>query len=277
MKYRSLKSVKASEKQAFEGAAAAWFQIYMELENILEVRATVQNFTVSTGESDQAAAERLRETLGVGEQPLPSVIELLEKFGIRVIQLESPARIDGFAGWFGSTAVVALNTNLPNDRVRFNAAHELRHCLFDDCRGDTEESDEDERQAHSFASHLLMPEKVLRDAFATQSMVKLVQYKERFGISLAAMIYRARQGKIISQPMYERLWRDFSRLGWRKSEPGQVASDRPAKLEELIERAVSQQKLSYGDIARLGGLDEGIVRQRVLVAMGGEALRRENQ
>ena len=275
VRYRSLKSVRASEKQAFEGTASAWFQIYVELENILGVSAAARQFTVVPGESDQHAAERLRASLGIGDQPLSSVIGLLEEFGFRVIQVESPARIDGFAGWFGSTAVVALNSTLPNDRIRFNAALELRHGLFEDCRPGEEQVHEDEAKAHNFASHLLMPEAVLAKAFATQSMVRLVQFKEMYGLSLAAMVYRAKAGGHISDAMYQRLWRDFSRLGWRKDEPGQVKPDRPRQLEELIERVVGQGKMSYGDVARIGGLDEAVVRQRVLLAMGGEDPRRE--
>lgn len=187
-RYRCLKSVKASEKQIFEGNAAAWFQIYIELENILAVKPAPRSFAVKAGETDRRAAERLRDELGIGTQPLSSVVQLLEDFGVRVIQVESAARIDGFAGWFGSAAVVALNSTLPNDRIRFNAGHELRHYLFDDCKPGEAEVDEDENRAHDFASHLLLPESVLREAFATQSMVRLVQYKERYGLSLAAMV-----------------------------------------------------------------------------------------
>jgi len=275
MRYRCLKSVRASEKQIFEGNASAWFQIYVELENILGLQGKPRTFAVKPGESDRAAAERLRRDLGIGTQPLPSMIQLLEQYGLRVIQVDSAARIDGFAAWFGSAAVVALNSMLPNDRIRFNAGHELRHYFFDDCKDNGEELDEDEKQAHEFSSHLLMPEAVLKEAFEAESMIRLVQFKERYGISLAAMIYRARASGIISESMYVRLWRDFSRLGWRKDEPGQVRPDRPRRMEELIELAVSQGKVSYGDVARLGGLDEAAVRQRVLVAMGGEAPRKE--
>jgi Zn-dependent peptidase ImmA (M78 family) len=270
IRYRSLKSVRVSEKQMFEGEAASWFQVYVELENIFAAQHPAEQFAVCAGESDEKAAMRLREKLGIGDQPLPSVIDLLERFGVRVIQIESPARIDGFAGWFGSTPVVALNSALPNDRMRFNGGHELRHYLFDNCRTDTHGDAEEEEGAHNFASHLLMPETVLREAFKAQSMIRLVQYKERFGISLAAMIYRAKAGGIISAELYERLWRDFSRLGWRKEEPGQVKPDRPRRLEQFVELAVSEKKMSYSQVGRLGGIDEAVVRRRVLLAMGGE-------
>lgn len=274
MRYRSLKSVRVREKQQFEGNAAAWFQVYVELENILQMSPVSRTFTVRPNESPRQAAERMRrDELKLGNQPLPSVIKLLEQFGIKVIQVDSDARIDGFAAWFGSSPVVALNSTLANDRMRFNAGHELAHYLFDDCKSDAEETKENEKAAHEFASHLLIPQDVLKDALAGESMVRLVQFKEQYGVSLAAMLYRAQAGKIISDAMYERLMRAFGKLGWRRDEPGDVRPDRPRRLEELIELAVSQGRLTYGDAARLGGLEEAAVRQRVLSAMGGEASR----
>ena len=271
-RYRCLKSVRASEKQAYEGNSAALFQIYVELENILGNYVTQRLFKIQDGESDRDAAERLRTELNIGTQPLPSVIQLLEEFGVRVIQIDTQARIDGFAGVFGSTPVVALNSRLPNDRIRFNGGHELRHVIFGDTDAAREECDEDEKQAHDFASHLLLPQPVLEEAITSKSMVRLIQVKEQYGISLAAMVYRARASNMISAALYERIWKDFSRLGWRKDEPGVVRPDRPRRLEQLIESAVSEGKLSYGDVARIGGLDEAAVRQRVLIAMGGEHL-----
>ena len=47
-----------------------------------------------------------------------------------------------------------------------------------------------EAAAYEFACHLLIPESELRKAFDGRSAVRLLQAKEKFGISMAAMIYR---------------------------------------------------------------------------------------
>ncbi len=78
--------------------------------------------------------------------------------------------------------------------------HELAHFLYDD--GPSLPPDEVETRAFEFASHMLFPESQLRKAFQLKSMVHLVEYKERFGISLAAMIFRARKSKMISKQLY---------------------------------------------------------------------------
>jgi hypothetical protein len=100
-------------------------------------------------------------------------------------------------------------------------------------------------------------------------MVRLVNYKEHYGISLAAMVYRARRERLITQREYEKIWQQFSRLGFRKDEPGNVAPDRPVRLEVLIDLAVAQKKTTLAQIAQQLGTEELAVQQRVLVAMGG--------
>ena len=49
-----------------------------------------------------------------------------------------------------------------------------------------------------------------------------------------------------------------------------MPADRPVRMEALFDAAIRSQRLSYRDIARLAGVDEMRVRQRVLRAMGGQ-------
>ncbi|MCC6228556.1 MAG: ImmA/IrrE family metallo-endopeptidase [Phycisphaerales bacterium] len=279
IRYRCLKAVKVSEKRAFESESAGWLQAYVELENVLDDSLETL-LTVDAGRlSGARLAAKVREALGLSEmQPVPSMIDVLERFGIRVIQVASEARIDALAGNFGEMPAVVLNATLSNDRLRFDAGHELWHVLTGDCDDDVSLSDKDmDGPAHDFSSHLLLSDAALADAFRGNSMVRLVQFKERYGISLAAMVYRARKADLIPQSLYERLWREFTRLGWRKQEPGYVPPDRPTRLEEMIDTAVKDlKKLSFADVARFAGTTEAVVRQRWLAAMGGGSLDQES-
>ena len=272
VRYRCLKSVRVAEKKRFEGHALGWLQAYLYVEKLMLRQHANLRLRVRIDETPEQLATRIRKKYKLDTFPIPSVIRLLENFGIRVIQIESEARIDGLAAWLGKIPVVALNSRLSNDRLRLNAAHELTHHFYDDCEAEGKLSeDEIERRAFECASHLLIPEKQLRQAFELKSMVRLVQYKERFGISLAAMIYRARRSNLLPKQLYERLWRDFSKLGWRKDEPGYVPPDRPIRMEALIDAALRENKTTYADIARIAGVDERSVRKRVFQAMGGSS------
>jgi Zn-dependent peptidase ImmA (M78 family) len=235
------------------------------------LRWRFEGFRVGALDTGAEVALEIRKLFKFGIYPVPSMVRVLEEFGVHIVQLETPARIDEFAGYIDGNPVVVVNPNLSNDRIRFNAGHALAHHLFRDCcRGGKGLSEEEvERRAHECASHLLIPEDQLANAFELKSMVRLVQYKERFGISLAAMIYRAKAAGLIPQDLYERLWREFSRLGWRVQEPGYVPPDRPVRMEALFDAAVCQKKMTYTRIAQLAGVDELTVKSRVLRAMGG--------
>ena len=266
LRYRALKSVSVRDRKDFAHNAQLWLETYLYVEGILSRKLLSKHpqFVVSRDESGSQLAKRIRKDYGLGDYPLPSTIRLLEDFGIYIIQLSTAARIDGFAGLLGGLRVVALNANLPNDRIRLNALHELAHHLYEDCvEGPALSHEEVEKRAFEFASHLLIPDGELKEAFAIKSMVRLVQYKERFGVSLAAMIYRAHKNNFISHSLYQRLWRDFTRLGYRKNEPGHVIADRPVRMETLIDAAVQQKYISYADIASVAGTQELSIKRRV--------------
>jgi len=275
--YRCLKSVKVSQKQAYQGAALGWLRAYIAVENALDRPLTpmklFRNFHVDPRESGETVAKRIREMLKLDIYPVPSVVRLAENFGIRVIQLETESRIDGFAAFLEATPVMVVNPSLSNDRIRINIAHELAHHLFRDCStdGKSEENDLMEARVFECGSFLLMPDSQLKAAFELQSMVRLVQYKERFGLSLAAMIYRAKRKKYLDGTVYEQLWKDFARLGWRQREPGYVAPDRPIRMEALFDAAIRSKRMSEREIARVAGVDELVVRARILRAMGAVA------
>src|SRR5690606_3331482 len=116
------------------------------------------------------------------------------------------------------------------------------------------ESKEMEQKAFEFGSHLLLPNDQLKQAFTGKSMVRLVQFKERFGISLAAMIYRAEKLKFLTKGEAKSLWIEFSRRGWRSNEPGYVRPDRATRFEQLIEEACQSGSVSIKEVADLAGV-----------------------
>ena len=275
VRYRCLKSVRVGEKRGYEGEALRWFEAYFAVEKTLgrELKERFPRFRIGARETGRSVAERIRQKFKFEGFPIPSMVRLLEEFGIRIIQLATPARIDGLAGYMRDKPIVVVNSELSNDRTRMNAAHELSHHLFEDHveKGATLSDAQIEKRAFECASHLLIPEDMLKLAFGLKSMVRLVQYKERFGISLAAMIYRAHQSKLVRKQTYERLWREFGRLGWRQDEPGYVPPDRPVRMEAMFDAATANGKLTYRELAQLAGVPEATVRTRVTRAIGGGA------
>lgn len=270
--YRALKKVGVKDKRQFEADAQRWLEGYRRLEAALgdPLRSTLSDFRVRESENAESLAERLRKELLVGDRPIPSVIEVLHRFGVRVLSLRTAVAIDGLAATFEDEPVVVLNSRLSNDRIRLNAAHELGHHLYGDSRcGRSLNDAERETAAFEFASHFLMPGRKLQAAFDGYSMLRLIEYKKLYGISLAAMIYRARQQEVLTERMYKTLWREFSKRGWRKTEPGEVSADRPLRFEQMLEDAIRRGRVTWAKAAKITDIHEDKLRERLSEAISG--------
>ena len=120
------------------------------------------------------------------------------------------SEFDGAVVRHGDEYFVVLNPESASDRLRFNAAHEVAHLLYDKSNVYRSASDSAvEKRTYAFAIELLLPYSQLSAAFDGRSFLKLIAYKERFGISLAAMIFRAEQLRIINTTASRWLWTEM--------------------------------------------------------------------
>ena len=125
-----------------------------------------------------------------------SLFPAMEKFGIRVLEEFQPRR--------RSTACAALRggvchracQGLDGDRSRLQRGREFGHFVAGDV--DTEEAEAECRRpgVRVRSRTSLMPSSVLKKAIERRSMVHLVEVKRMYGVSLAAMIYRRRKGRV---------------------------------------------------------------------------------
>lgn len=275
VRYRNRRSrVRLGDLARYEAHGVKWLQAYRSLEETLrkQLRGDLAHFRFESREVGAAAAARLRKELDLGpEDKIDSVADLLERLGIRAIELPTKLAIDGFAAKAGAEYVVALNSTVPSDRARLNAAHEVGHVLAGDCDADTTDIDNrgpNEDRAFEFASHLLLTQEMLEVAFRERSMVRLVQFKERFGISVAAMIYRAQQVGLLKEKIAKRIWMEINRRGWKQNEPGHVAEDRAVRFERLLDEAILDEKITIETAAQVSGVRVDELRERHEWALG---------
>jgi Zn-dependent peptidase ImmA (M78 family) len=272
IRYRNLKSkVRVGDRHLFEAKAQHWLEAYARLESRLGEPLRPQHGVPGIGldQPEHEIARNVRKILKLRqEEPIPSIVAVLEHFGVRTIELPTELRIDGLAARFGSEFAVVLNPNTSNDRCRMNAAHELAHVLLGDCHTNKLREQEIERRAYGVASHLILPQRQLLEAFEGRSFVRLVQFKEKFGVSIAAMVYRAEQSGIIDPKLAKWIWIEFAKRGWRTKEPGHVRPDRARRFERLLEEALTGQKLSWREAESFLGVREKELRERLDFAMG---------
>jgi Zn-dependent peptidase ImmA (M78 family)/transcriptional regulator with XRE-family HTH domain len=275
-RYRNLGSrVGLTDQRKYAAVAGKWADAYFNLERHLNQHRPVSVLTAPLDNTATSLAETVRrQSLHLDDrQPVQNTICALESFSAWALELRASFGVDGAAAKLGGESVIIINPEIANDRVRLNAALELAYLLFETTglsSGLIEP--EIERHAYDFACSLLMPESQLRAAFDGTSVLRLIEYKERFGIGLAAMLHRAEKLKVINTTAYRWLWAEFGRRGWRQKEPGYVWRDRALGFEILLESAIHSKRLTWVDAERVTGVQESELRQRI-----DEALRQTAQ
>ena len=68
----------------------------------------------------------------LGDRPIDGLLELIEERGGSVIGWHEEWGFDALSGWAGRSPILVLNTAVPPDRQRFNAAHELGHLIMEE-------------------------------------------------------------------------------------------------------------------------------------------------
>lgn len=221
-------------------------------------------------EAENAAAG-LRAHWGLGSDPIPSLVELLEERGIKVLSIKAD-KIDGLTAQVRrpnrpGLPVIVINSTDWGERKRFNLAHELGHMVVE-----VGQHVDAERVAHRFAGAFLMPADALRGEVGKHrtsiSLAELARLKKIFGASFQAITYRCKDLGIFSDALFRTLFNEFTRRGWR-SPPYQEAGALPAKLEEpsrlkaLCYRAVAEGAISESRAAELLGISVHELNRRM--------------
>lgn len=138
----------------------------------------------------EGAAESLRAVWGLANRPVPNLVHLLEKNGVRVYSLvHDGVEVDAFSGWSQNKPFVFLNTMKTAERSRMDAAHELGHLMLHHHSGAKSKKQEDE--AKEFASAFLMPRRAFLASAPRRSVLPaIVDAKWEWGVSTAAYAYR---------------------------------------------------------------------------------------
>lgn len=217
--FRSLSSMSAKERDA---ALSAGVIAYLFHDWVAE-RFNLPQGDVPEVHADaqpEAAARIVRSQWGLGEQPISSMVKLLESKGVAVFSLcEDTKNVDAFSCWRGERPFVFLNTFKSAERSRFDAAHELGHLVMHR-HGAPQDSRQAESEADKFASAFLMPaDDVASRIRYVPSLESLIKYKRRWGVSVAALNYRLHKLGIVSEWQNRSLNVELSTRGYRRQEP----------------------------------------------------------
>ena len=205
------------------------------------------------------AALGLRAHWGLGLDPIPNLVELLEERGIKVLSMNL-TNIDGLTAHVrrenrSIASVIVVNRGDWGERQRFTIAHELGHMALD-----VAPKIDAEKAAHRFAGAFLMPAEALRAEIGkcriSMGWGELFDLKRIFGVSVQALAYRCKDLGIFGNPFFRLLFDEFTRRGWRSppyKEPGAMPGEQPMRFERLCFRALAEEAISEDKASELLG------------------------
>jgi len=252
----SPKEVSSIKEEAIDSVSR-----YIELEQFLHLESEFANplkdLPIKNGKDVENAVNILLNVWKIGFNALPNVIELLEDKEVKVIELDVNEQFDGLSGWSDThIPIIVINKNFGVERKRFTALHELGHLLLAFDEG--VENKAKEKLCHRFAGAMLIPEETflleLGKTRKSISISELIAVKETYGISIQAVMARARDLGVISDTYFQgfRIW--LNKDAKRKTEVGlgqYIGREQSTRFKQLLYRAASEEIISLSKAANL--------------------------
>lgn len=237
--FRFQQNTPAKKRMAIEAQVIAAVQDYMELNNNIPEQISFKNplkgTTVRNYPDLELAAERIRSKWSIGLQPIFSVYELLQDYGIHIIEIDiDDTCIAGVSTFInGTTPIIIVNSrnNQTTERKRFTALHELAHLLLRLNPISEEEfsaytnslpelpysatlkQPDKERLCECFACAMLLPRQCVFRRFgnsrADVHIDELINVRQKYGISIAATIHRLHTLRIIDDVHYHQYYEEI--------------------------------------------------------------------
>lgn len=240
--FRSLRSTPQIAQDEAEVYGQFVAEVTGMLENAVEFpEVSLPDLPVDPDErttSPEKVAQQAREFFSVGPGPVQHTIRLVERTGVIVVFCEPGiAAIDAYSLHTAMRPIIVLNP-VKDDyyRQRFDVAHELGHLIM---HHDAEPGGKvAEEQANRFAAEFLMPADeiapFLPGSTAGRAWAQFAELKEHWGVSLAALLYRARALGVMGDVSYRNAMVRMAQNGWRRAEPGRVTS---LEMSSMLPRA----------------------------------------
>ncbi|MCU1387558.1 MAG: Helix-turn-helix domain protein [Ilumatobacteraceae bacterium] len=161
--------------------------------------------------------------------PIHNFTATVERAGVCIVPIAGLDGMDGLSSWVDGVPVIGVNPGVPGDRFRLTVGHELAHLMLH-----TRKTDNTEHEANRFAAALLFP----RDDFdaampARPTLRDFVGLKKSWGVSVAALVYRAHELGHLNDERYRSLQIQMST--WRRNEPGKFEPVHGQLFAKLVE------------------------------------------
>lgn len=253
--FRSLRSTSQARRRQLLSRAVLACELLDLLENEVEFPAAEVpqvDTPPRSPEEIEGVAEAVRAEWGLGLGPITNLVALLESKGILVLKLsQEETDVDAFSVRSGQRPLVFLVAAKDStSRTRMDGSHELAHLVIhhDAAPG----SIAMEREANRFASAFLFPrEHFLKEGPRSLNWGLMYELKQRWGVSVAAIVRRAFDLGMIGEATYRRGFMHLNKTGQRKREDHEPPAEEPTLLRESL-RLVAADLSASALAAELG-------------------------
>ena len=244
--FRSLRSTSQTMRRqsARKGDICVDFMELLESKGVLFPEEHISSFSASAGYEIEKAASWLRRHWNMGSGPIPNIVKLVESKGIMVLPLPDAChKVDAYSTWRGRRPCILLSYRKAASRVRFDVSHELGHlALHEDAVAGEMKT---ERQANRFAGAFLAPrESFLEECPRRWSFEAFRRLKSRWKMSIAALLYRAKDLGCISISTHRRAMIQLTMEGKRKNEGDEWPMEKPVLITQALELLHDQVTLA---------------------------------
>lgn len=232
--FRSRKTTKVKAKKAAIAKIsifkeiADYFEQYLDFPpvNLPEVDY-LDNRKDLTLEQIEQYAMVLRKCWGLGDGPIPNLMNVVQKNGIMVSEMRlGYSKIDAFSVFKDGRPYIFLSGDKEsNAKMRFSIAHELGHLVMHSDIVSDEELDKkviDEKleyEANKFAAAFLLPSKSFSGEVTSSSIDYFIRLKGKWLSSIASMIYRCDDLGLLSENQIRYLKSQMTSRRYWKCEP----------------------------------------------------------
>jgi Zn-dependent peptidase ImmA (M78 family)/DNA-binding XRE family transcriptional regulator len=224
---------------------------------------------VVNSEEVERAAEQCRREWELGLGPIADMTRLAELVGAVVTSFPSmSSEIDAMSFAVGRPIIVRNESKQSACRQRFDIAHELAHASLHSGRvtGDHET----ESQAHRFACALLVPRSMMLKLFPSSrgqrlDWIGLAEFKRTWGISKAALLYRARLLGLLTDQQYKSGVIHLKKTGQTagEKEDDSIPLEEPTLLKRTFELLATKKGVYSADVAREMSVTEDLIEDIV--------------
>ena len=242
---------------------------YIEVEEILgcpTTNAALERCKVSSLEEARAYASDLRQRWELGGEGIVSVVSMIEERGVKVLLLDAPQGWDGMSGYAdGEHPFIVVRRCDSSERMRFTLLHELGHLMME-----VVGAIDEELCCNQFANELLLSGERFRAMLGGVRhdilIRELIAIQQLYGVSVDALMYKAKDLKLISAGRYKYycINRNKNSDFKRRVEKSRYRMEESSRYERMVWQSISRELITLSKAAEYLGRPMTEVRDSML-------------